>query len=77
MISMIRTVISIDPDEKSWLERQAKSAGVPMSELVREAIRRMRRQEDASFDRLLEETSGLWTEGDGLDFQRRSRAEWR
>ena len=48
-----------------------------MSELVREAIRRMRRQEDASFDRLLEETSGLWTEGDGLDFQRRSRAEWR
>jgi len=74
---MIRTVISIEPDEKSWLERRAKSVGVPMSELVREAIRRMRRQEDASFDRLLEETSGLWTEGDGLDFQRRSRAEWR
>lgn len=48
-----------------------------MSELVRQAVRRMRRQEEASFEKLLDETSGLWKEGDGLDFQRRARAQWR
>ena len=34
---MIRTIINLDSDEKTWLERTAKSAGVPMTELVREA----------------------------------------
>ncbi len=74
---MIRTIINLDSDEKAWLERTAKSAGVPMSELVREAIRRMRRQEEMSFEQLLEQTSGLWSEQDGLSYQRRLREEWR
>ena len=29
-----------------------------------------------NFDQLLHETRGLWTQGDGLDFQRRLRDEW-
>ena len=74
---MIRTIINLDSDEKIWLERTAKSAGVPMTELVREAIRRMRRQEEMSFEQLLEQTSGLWSEEDGLSYQRRLRQEWR
>lgn len=28
------------------------------------------------FDRLLAETSGIWSEGDGLEYQRRLREEW-
>ena len=74
---MIRTIINLDSAEKTWLERTAKSAGVPMTELVREAIRRMRRQEEMSFEQLLEQTSGLWSEEDGLSYQRRLREEWR
>jgi len=74
---MIRTIISLEPDDKSWLERRSTESGVPMSELVRRAVRRMRQQEEASFDQLLDDTSGLWDQGDGLDFQRRSRAGWR
>ena len=74
---MIRTIISLEPDDKSWLDRRSKESGVPMSELVRRAVRRMRQQEEASFEQLLDETSGLWKEGDGLDFQRRARSEWR
>lgn len=74
---MIRTVISLEPDDKSWLDRRSKQSGVPVSELVRRAVRRMRQQEEASFDQLLDDTSGLWKKGDGLDFQRRARAEWR
>ena len=74
---MIRTIIHLDSDEKAWLERTAKSAGVPVSELVREAIRRMRRQEEMSFEQLLDQTSGLWSEEDGLSYQRHLRDEWR
>lgn len=74
---MIRTIISLEPDEKQWLERKAHSEGVPMTKLVREAIRRMRQQEDVSFEKLLNQTSGLWKKENGLSYQRRLRKEWR
>ena len=74
---MIRTIISLDPQDKDWLERKAAAEGVPMTKLVREAIRRMRHQEDLSFDELLKQTSGLWREGDALAYQHRLREEWR
>lgn len=48
-----------------------------MARLVREAIRRMRQQEDVSLEELLRQTSGLWRRGDGLAWQRRLRKEWR
>ncbi len=74
---MVRTIISLDVDDKKWLDRQARCQGVPVSSLVRAAIQRMRRQEDVSFDKLLEQTSGIWPKGDGLRYQRRQRREWR
>ncbi|MEK7404343.1 MAG: CopG family transcriptional regulator [Acidobacteriota bacterium] len=74
---MTRTIISIDPENKQWLERTARAQGVPMAGLVREAIRRMRQQEDVSLEELLKQTSGLWKRGDGLAYQRRLRKEWR
>ena len=74
---MVRTIISLEPDDKAWLERKAEAAGLPMTELVREAIRRMRREEDVSFEKLLKQTRGLWRKGDGLAYQRRTREEWR
>jgi len=48
-----------------------------MARLVREAVRRMRQQEDVSLEELLRQTSGLWSRGDGLAWQRRLRKEWR
>ena len=30
----------------------------------------------AKVKRLLEDSRGIWTEGDGLEYQRRIRAEW-
>ena len=76
-MTMIRTIISIDAEDKKWLERKAQEAGVPMTELVREAIRRLRRHEDVSFESLLQQTAGLWRKGDGLAYQHRLRKEWR
>jgi hypothetical protein len=74
---MTRTIISLDKKDKSWLDRKSAETGLPMSEIVRQAIRRMQGKEEAAFDRLLKRTSGIWRHGDGLVYQRRMRKEWR
>ena len=74
---MTRTIISLDPKDKTWLERRARQEGVAMTQVVREAIHQMRRQEEASLDDLLQQTRGIWRKGDGLAWQRKLRKEWR
>jgi len=74
---MTRTIINLEPEEKEWLERTSQAQGVSMARLVREAIRRLRQQEDVSLEEVLKQTSGLWRKGDGLTYQRRLRKEWR
>jgi hypothetical protein len=76
---MVRTIISLDPDDKAWLDRRARQERVPMTRLVRRAIQRFRKESDASpsrFDALLRETSGMKNFGDSLRYQRRLRREW-
>ena len=76
---MVRTVISLDPDDKAWLDRQARRERTPMTRLVRRAIQRLRKESEAHpsrFDLLLRETSGSRKFGDGLAYQRKLRGEW-
>lgn len=77
---MVRTVISLDPELKAWLDRKAKESGRPMTAVVREALATYRTAENerhgTSRSALLESTRGIWTQGDGLDWQRRLRDEW-
>ena len=76
---MIRTIVSLDPDDKAWLDRKARQEGTPMTRLVRRAIQRMRQESETNpsgFDHLLRETSGLLKLGDGLAYQRKLRGEW-
>ena len=76
---MVRTVISLDEDDKRWLDSESARLGVTMTQMVRDAIRRMRAAPAASatsFELLLEGTRGLWHQGDGLVWQDRSRDEW-
>lgn len=76
---MIRTVISLDEDDKRWLDSTAADEGVPMTELIRRAVRLLRSRASSRrlpFDELLGATSGLWKKGDGLDYQERMRDEW-
>lgn len=76
---MVRTLISLEAEDKAWLDRVARSERIPMTRLVRRAIRRLRQEQEAApqgFERLLRETSGSWKAGDGLAYQRRARAEW-
>jgi|AP45_3_1055517.scaffolds.fasta_scaffold684155_1 hypothetical protein len=48
-----------------------------MTTVVREAIRRMRRQEEMTFEQVLQQTSGLRSGQEGLAYQRGLREEWR
>lgn len=77
---MPRTIISIDQDEKTWLDRQAKREEVAMTEIVRRALRCYREQKEIEtepdFAQLLRQTHGIWEAGDALDYQRRLRGEW-
>jgi hypothetical protein len=76
---MPRTVISLEPDDKRWLDDRAKRDGIPMTEVVRRAIRRLREEERAPsgrLERLLRQTRGVWKKGDGLRYQLRIREEW-
>ena len=79
---MVRTVIAIDERDKAWLDRQAAREGVPMTELVRRAIRVLRANgaeipgPALSLDESLQLTTGIWRGPDGLEHQERLRDEW-
>lgn len=76
---MIRTIISLDEEDKTWLDERARQEQVPMTQLVRQAIRLLRQQSEkpsVPFESLLERTSGLWQQGDGLRYQENLRQEW-
>lgn len=77
---MVRTVISLDPEEKAWLDRKSRETGKPMTALVREAVARYRAEDGkrrrSALTDLLDQTSGLWKQGDGLAWQRKLRGEW-
>ena len=77
---MPRTVISLSKDDKSWLDSRARTEGVPMTELVRRAVRDYRekysRGQPREFEELLERTRGCWRRGDGMGYQELLRGGW-
>lgn len=77
---MQRTLINLDPEDKAWLDRMARDRRVPMTELVRQAVRAYRvREESHGQERLqhaIRETRGIWRAGDGLAYQQQLRNEW-
>lgn len=78
---MTKTLINLDESDKAWLDREARRRKVPMTELVRQAVRSYRAREQhartPSIAEALARTSGLWRQGDGLAWQVRLRDEWR
>ena len=77
---MSRTIISLPDEDKTWLVQQAFSQQVPMTELVRRAVREYRQRHGNSRSRrlaeLLDRTRGSWKHGDGLRYQSNTREEW-
>jgi hypothetical protein len=76
---MIRTIISLTPDEKRWLEQRARLENVSAAALIRSLIDRHRQDLERAAgtgDDLLGKTSGIWHQVEGLEYQRKIRAEW-
>ncbi len=76
---MIRTIVSIEEEDKAWLDVKAVEEKVSRAELIRRAVRFYRKASETqarSFRRLLEESSGIWKGEDGLAYQLRLRDEW-
>ena len=77
---MIRTLISLDEDDKRWLDEQARTRQVPMTEIVREAVKEFRHREEraarTSLQVALARTAGICSGEDGLALQERLRREW-
>lgn len=78
---MIRTLISLNEEDKTWLDRRAKEEGLTMTQLVRTAVRRYREQCEASegepsLEQALRRTAGIRQGGDGLAWQQEIRGEW-
>ncbi len=76
---MIRTIVSLEENDKRWLDSKAAREGVSMTELIRRAIKRWRTEESHArkFNRLLRVSSGIGSGADGLAVQRSLRNEWR
>jgi hypothetical protein len=77
--TMIRTIVSVDPDDKEWLDCKARDEHVSTAELIRRAIRKYRLEAETDnppVAALLDSTRGLWKAGDGLAYQQRLRQEW-
>ncbi|MGI8990935.1 MAG: ribbon-helix-helix protein, CopG family [Bryobacteraceae bacterium] len=73
---MVRTIISLEEPDKKWLDSKASQLGLPTAELVRRFVIRMRQEEESAYEKMLQQTSGIWEEGDGLEYQNRMRDEW-
>jgi hypothetical protein len=61
--------VAVQIDYEDWLEieRQLRAEG---GEMIREP------SAGDTFSGLLDATQGIWTEGDGLEYQKRIRQEW-
>jgi len=76
---MVRTVISLELADKTWLDRRAREEKTSMAEVIRRAVRQYRDESEARaqpIGHLLEKTSGIWRQGDGLSYQQGIRGEW-
>ena len=77
---MPRTIISLSDEDKVWLDRRSRAERVPMTEIVRRAVREYRERYDAAgpshLRELLGRTRGCWAHGDGLRYQDAARDEW-
>jgi len=72
-----RIIITIPPEDKTWLESYSKAHNISTAEAVRQGIRRLRQlSTQDTYQTLIESTRCVWREGDGLTYQQRLRSEW-
>ncbi|OGP69870.1 MAG: hypothetical protein A2Y80_09745 [Deltaproteobacteria bacterium RBG_13_58_19] len=72
-----RIIITIQDDDKLWLEGYSKVHKISVAEAIRQGIGQLKKnQRHQTYQKLVERTCGLWKKGDGLAYQKKMRAEW-
>jgi len=72
-----RTIITISDKERRWLEDYTKTHGISMAEAIRRGIASLKLSEGSAFyQKLVSDTKGTWSKGDGLKYQEQLRSEW-
>ena len=72
-----RIIVTIPDEDKLWLEAYSKMHKISMAEAIRRGIGQLKQNyRHLTYQKLVEETCGVWTLGNGLDYQRKIRAEW-
>ncbi len=79
----MRTLVDIPENDIQWLDCRAQEKGKSRAAMVREAVSAYRSEADAKRETdksWIDAAFGLWKDrtdvGDGLEVQRRMRAEW-
>jgi hypothetical protein len=72
-----RTIITLSEEDKLWLEGYSKAFDISVAEVIRRGIKGLREgSESEAYHKLVENTQGIWKEGDGLSYQMDIRSEW-
>ena len=75
---MVRTIVSIEEEDKRWLDRYSDQHDRSTAETIRLAIKEFQKKARAGeYRRQLESTAGLLKGGeDSVKFVRKIRGEW-
>jgi hypothetical protein len=72
-----RTIITISEQEKRWLATYSGLHGVSLAEAIRRGIACLKSAEgDNTYCKLVQNTTGIWKQGDALIYQNVIRSEW-
>jgi hypothetical protein len=72
-----RTIITLPEEDKLWLESYSKAYRISVAEAIRQGIKRLKESmAQNTYNTLVQNTRGVWGKGDGLEYQKRIRAEW-
>ena len=76
---MVKLLISLPKEEKTWLERYSRNKGQSVAQSIRNSIRLLRgaAERKAHYD-AIQATAGIWKvrEEGALEYQRRLRSDW-
>jgi len=73
-----RIIITISEQEKLWLTDYTETHGISIAEALRRGIACLKASESLeSYQKLVNDTKGIWSKGDGLRYQEQLRSEWK
>ena len=72
-----RMIVTINEDDKKWLDGYSKAKDISIAEAIRQGICKLKEANGNSpYRTLAKKTIGVWRQGDGLEYQQRLRSEW-